>query len=185
MQEEKEIQESIIEDIPVVEEEPSKPDIDYTDSLKVITDFIESYEKEQSELKEIKFEVEDKDFKDPTPNDPVTKEDILIYYQTEENGFVTDNQKELESLNKSLTTVKKDMEEDSEELILVLQDELFPKLDSIIENQNTLLENQGEQLELDSLSSGTLVSYATVYIPLAIICFLLWRFFSTFLRAIR
>lgn len=182
--EDEEIKEIVIDEEPVIEENPN-PDKDYSDSLDVITDFIESYKKEQAELKEIVFKVEDKDFKDPTPNDPVTKEDIFIYYQTEQNDSFADNQKELKTLNKSLSTVQDDMAEDSEELILVLQDELFPKLDSIIENQNILLEKQGEQIELDSLASGTLVSYATVYIPLAIICFLLWRFFSTFLRAIR
>ena len=158
--------------------------IDYTDSFKIITDFIENYEKDKKEEKQF-FKVEDKDFKDPTPEDGITKDDILIFYQSDQSGIIEDNQKELESLNKAIVKMDENQSEDMEEFIGVLQNDLIPKLDTLIQNQSTTLENQEKQYELDSLSTGSVTYYATIIIPFAIIVFLLWRFFSTFLRAVR
>jgi hypothetical protein len=51
---------------------------------------------------------------------------------------------------------------------------ILQKLDSIIEAQNDLI-----------VGANTVTTYGVLYIPLAIVVFLLWRFFATFLKTYR
>lgn len=61
--------------------------------------------------------------------------------------------------------------------------------DSTLQDSNTQLLSKLDGLQSTvsnmELGSNTVITYGILYIPLAIIIFLLWRFFATFLRTAR
>jgi|SaaInlLV_10m_DNA_1039704.scaffolds.fasta_scaffold03973_7 hypothetical protein len=120
---------------------------------------------------------EDEDFIDPTPSDPVDKQDVLIYLSEKQNQSLMDQIEQdkilLDKVNEKLDTLSTKNSEGSSALN-TNNEQILVKLDQMIENQ------------VHSLSgSNTIVTYGVLYIPLAIICFLLWRFFATFIRSAR
>lgn len=111
---------------------------------------------------------------------------------------IEDNQKLLEEQQKIELEEKKDYEKFQKDLI-ENQEELNNTLAEYIKVNN---ENNGDSAsnihtvigKLDNIIEGqsylitgsnTVITYGILYIPFAIICFLLWRFFATFLRQAR
>jgi uncharacterized coiled-coil protein SlyX len=95
----------------------------------------------------------------------------FMYYQLNENDK---NIKDLHDDNTSIVNKLND---------IVLQGQSG---DSATTDSSTQmlqkLDNVNEQLSNIQVGSNTLVTYGVFYIPLIIICFLLWRFLLTFLK---
>ncbi|MED3651883.1 hypothetical protein [Heyndrickxia sporothermodurans] len=136
----------------------------------------ENKEDPAAQLVDVKYD--DPDFVDPTPSDDVVdKQDVIIYLQNKQIDFL---QKKLDQDKEFFESVNKKLDElvsqniDGDSILSDSNDQIITRLDSLIDNQSTIL-----------TGSSTIVTYGVLYIPLAIICFLLWRFFATFLRSAR
>ena len=102
----------------------------------------------------------------------------FLYYQVNrQEQVIQDQADQHEIVVNNLEVVQGDLED------LVLQTQTG---DSGISDSNTLILQKLDTLnETSALGSNTLLTYGVLYIPLAIIVFLLWRFFSAFLRPLR
>ncbi|MGX1195507.1 hypothetical protein [Metabacillus sp. SLBN-84] len=128
------------------------------------------------EVEPVPVEYEYEGFVDPTPSDIVDKSDILIFLQQQEIKVLEKQLEQektlLEDANKKLQTlVTQGSEGDS--TLSDTNGQILTKLDSIVDQQQHLISG-----------SDTIVTYGVFYIPFAIILFLLWRFFATFIRKV-
>lgn len=125
----------------------------------------------------VPVEYEYEGFADPTPSDIVDKDDILIFLQQKQIESLKEQKEQdkllLDSVNEKLQTlVTQGSEGDS--TLSDVNEQIVTKLDTLIQQQSDI-----------TVGSNTIVTYGVLYIPLIIICFLLWRFFATFLRNAR
>lgn len=121
--------------------------------------------------KPIEYELEG--FKDYTPDDPIDKDDIIIYHlrnMEEVLASPSPDSPELTEINKNLSTL---IEQGS-----TGESTLGDANSQMISQLETLNTKVDEAL----VGSNTITTYGLIYVPLFIICFLLWRFFSTFLK---
>lgn len=143
---------------------------------------IETEPVEPEEVPEIEIPLEDvvfedENFVDPTPEDLIDKQDIIIYLQQEEikslnekhDAMMESNQKVIDNLQLLIN-----QGETGSTTIGDGESQIITKLENMLELQNEFV-----------VGNNTLITYGTVYIPFLVICVLLWRFFATFLRSAR
>ena len=149
-------EEEVIEESPeeVPEESPEVPEVPEVDVVHEIEDFI-----------------------DPTPEDVVDKQDIVIYLQQKENELLIEQheqsiEKEQELIDKIQLLI--DQGETGSSTLGDINGQIIEKLDGMLDYQSQFV-----------TGNNTLITYGTIYIPFLVICVLLWRFFATFLRSAR
>ena len=126
------------------------------------------------------------------PTDPVpTDNQIIIHNQNEmlecQQAVIEKQDKVIENQTSLLDELKKEHTETLEGISSVVE-KLSDLLEQTSNGSNSLTDvNESILTKLDHIivGSNTVITYGVFYIPLAIISFLLWRFFSTFLKTFR
>lgn len=112
---------------------------------------------------------------DPTPDDPLTKDDILIYnleqLLKELKEYHGEDQASLSGMDQKLQQLL-DQGSSGDSSFQTGNEQTLAKLETI-----------SQQISEVQTGSNTIVTYGVLYIPFAIIVFLFWRFFRTFLRS--
>lgn len=102
----------------------------------------------------------------------------------EQQKYELDQEKEFDKFQTDLLKSQKDLNDTLAEYIKVNEENnegSTNNIATVIEKMDNLIEGQSYLIT----GSNTIISYGILYIPFAIICFLLWRFFATFLRQAR
>ena len=101
------------------------------------------------------------------------QEKVLKAEKEKTDKFQSDLLESNKQLNDNLSEYIK-LSNENEDGSVSQMELVLTKMDNILEGQSYLI-----------TGSNTVITYGILYIPLAVICILLWRFFSTFLRQVR